>query len=1359
MYFAFSSVARRAVAPGARPLRFRQRPFHATLDHPRLLRYSTQGSSLLSTTSLGPRAAFHGSPAPRLQDTAAQAHQSALRLQEEDEHLSTNSDPDSFAPASHTENSPAPGSTSADILAGYSPLILPFEAQGKELVFPGYYTLENQLALAHACLVSGDYLRARRMIAGLYQLHPRETQKAVDISIHNTLLNGLMEAQPRPQNLVALEWFDSLRKFKLSPTIDTYAIMIKGFLRLEDERVIKVLLEDLEKRNLQPANLLYSRYLHQSDVTKIIPLVVSSLGEATSATPEMDQFIELQRRLYAGTAVPDPLAPGPVTTSDTLTNPIQSSTTLGVQLLRSTLAALNTEQYSLYEKQIRVEQESVEASLTQFQAARESRNDPFAQLNITALKSHMLDWHTKITDLVEKEIFLIDRLDPNDTDNAQRLLYGPFLKAISPRKVALITILAVFEVYAMRGGNEPHLDHTSVTRAVTNITKNLESEYNSIQFRKKDNSNLIPRFMATNSLHASGKLLNMAVRKAMEKIEELNLKTEWYPKWPEASRARIGTLLLSFLLDTARLPSNRIDPQTGEAIKQNVSAFYHSYVFEHGNRIGVIKFSKEVLELLSRENSSDKFSPSSLPMVVPPRPWLTHESGGYLTLKSMAVRLKNLPDEIRYLRAASDAGRLNTILTGLDVLGTTPWRINRPVYEVVLEIWNSGEGLADIPPAKAPLEMPTRPSDYKTNIDAQRTYTRQRMEAQQAIANNHSLRCSANYKVVIAQAFLEHEFFFPHNLDFRGRAYPIPPHLNHMGDDLCRGLLHFAKGQPLGAGGLRWLRIQLANLYGFDKHSFDDREQFAIDHMDDIRDSALNPTGGQRWWLKAEDPWQCLATCFDLVAALDSPYPENYVSHLPIHQDGTCNGLQHYAALGCDRRGAEQVNLLPSDSPQDVYSGVLELVLKAIARDFEEGHELALLLKGRVNRRVIKQTVMTNVYGVTFVGAREQIFRRLREDEDVDPEKLFRCSNYLVNLVFESLGEIFYCARQIQDWLNEAARRISASVDIEMVNNLASELAAKGIPSTAGKSNASRTPGALPTRGNKGKGKGKNKSQQIQEVREHMNSVIWTTPLNLTVVQPYRNVANRVIQTSLQHMRIRDPTQAAPVNPRKQRTAFPPNFIHSLDASHMMLSAIECYKQELTFASVHDSYWTHACSVDQMNIILRDQFIALHEKPILENLLEEFKNRYGSHMTMVQREIRKTSKLKAGKAPAGASSLPRRAATDPDLDPSGTTPHSLEAVGDDVLGVDGDDPEALMGDDGFDCGASSSEMVVKEASPEDIESFLRDALDTNTQGASQGAPKKGRSKPLEFVPIEFPPLPVKGDFDIAEVAKSKYFFH
>mmetsp|Transcript_25653 Transcript_25653/g.59380 ORF Transcript_25653/g.59380 Transcript_25653/m.59380 type:complete len:90 (+) Transcript_25653:2288-2557(+) len=52
----------------------------------------------------------------------------------------------------------------------------------------------------------------------------------------------------------------------------------------------------------------------------------------------------------------------------------------------------------------------------------------------------------------------------------------------------------------------------------------------------------------------------------------------------------------------------------------------------------------------------------------------------------------------------------------------------------------------------------------------------------------------------------------------------------------------------------------------------------------------------------------------------------------------------------------------------------------------------------------------------------------------------------------------------------------------------------------------------------------------------------------------------------------------------------------------MLLTAIECSRQNIEFAAVHDSYWTHAATVDEMNGILRDKFVELHENALLENV-------------------------------------------------------------------------------------------------------------------------------------------------------------
>ena len=197
----------------------------------------------------------------------------------------------------------------------------------------------------------------------------------------------------------------------------------------------------------------------------------------------------------------------------------------------------------------------------------------------------------------------------------------------------------------------------------------------------------------------------------------------------------------------------------------------------------------------------------------------------------------------------------------------------------------------------------------------------------------------------------------PHNLDFRGRAYPIPPHLSHIGDDLSRGLLKFAEFKPLGERGLRWLKIHIANLYGFDKASFDERVDFVQQHLDDIYDSAENPLNGRGWWKNADDPWQCLASCKELRAALESPDPLAFESNLPVHQDGTCNGLQHYAALGGDARGAQHVNLDIADRPSDVYTHVASMAEKMIAEDVKKGERYAQMLSGKISRKIVKQTV------------------------------------------------------------------------------------------------------------------------------------------------------------------------------------------------------------------------------------------------------------------------------------------------------------------------------------------------------------------------------------------------------------------
>ena len=48
----------------------------------------------------------------------------------------------------------------------------------------------------------------------------------------------------------------------------------------------------------------------------------------------------------------------------------------------------------------------------------------------------------------------------------------------------------------------------------------------------------------------------------------------------------------------------------------------------------------------------------------------------------------------------------------------------------------------------------------------------------------------------------------------------------------------------------------------------------------------------------------------------------------------------------------------------------------------------------------------------------------------------------------------------------------------------------------------------------------------------------------------------------------------------------------------------------ITFAAVHDSYWTHPGDIDTMNDLLREEFVNLHSMPLLENLRDSLVRRF-----------------------------------------------------------------------------------------------------------------------------------------------------
>lgn len=73
---------------------------------------------------------------------------------------------------------------------------------------------------------------------------------------------------------------------------------------------------------------------------------------------------------------------------------------------------------------------------------------------------------------------------------------------------------------------------------------------------------------------------------------------------------------------------------------------------------------------------------------------------------------------------------------------------------------------------------------------------------------------------------------------------------------------------------------------------------------------------------------------------------------------------------------------------------------------------------------------------------------------------------------------------------------------------------------------------------------------------------------------PYGHVKNSMKETStnfgivLMFLGLELNFRVSQIMVKRQRTAFPPNFVHSLDGSHMMMTAVACKKAGLNFAGL-----------------------------------------------------------------------------------------------------------------------------------------------------------------------------------------------
>lgn len=575
-----------------------------------------------------------------------------------------------------------------------------------------------------------------------------------------------------------------------------------------------------------------------------------------------------------------------------------------------------------------------------------------------------------------------------------------------------------------------------------------------------------------------------------------------------------------------------------------------------------LKPTEQVIEWIEVQHAKcELLNPLYMPMIVKPLPWTAPYGGGYLSNQAtMSHKLVKTRDTqaLRQLEKVE----MPMVYKALNAVQETPWRINRRVFEVMKTVWDTGDNLGGLP-SRHDEPLPATPwcnnDEFEWTRAEQPDVVKQWKVAATKVYDRRvrvrSKRFTMIQKLWMAEKFLdEPEMYFCWTLDWRGRMYPIQSFINPQADDSGKALIEFAEGKQLGERGAWWLRVHLANVYGYDKVSFEDRVKWVDEHEAEILDSANDPLDGGRFWTSGDSPYQFLAGCFDYAGYKKTG--NAFVSHLAVALDGTCNGLQNFSAMLRDEVGGKAVNLVPSEKPSDIYSEVAAVVSRMVEEDVAEGNEMAKLWLGKIDRGIAKRNVMTVPYGAKKYGMKNQLMEELAKRDTATARYLenegdnFGPANYLADVMYDGIGQVVIAARAAMDWL-QAVAKIAAQSE---------------------------------------------------------KALWWSTPVGFRPQQRY--MKRKLVQIATiwggVRMRLGLMQDLDKLDRMKQANGISPNYVHSLDASHLMLTINKCLDEGLTsFSMIHDSYGTHAADTDKLAYLLREAFIEQYREDVLEKFREE----------------------------------------------------------------------------------------------------------------------------------------------------------
>ena len=529
-------------------------------------------------------------------------------------------------------------------------------------------------------------------------------------------------------------------------------------------------------------------------------------------------------------------------------------------------------------------------------------------------------------------------------------------------------------------------------------------------------------------------------------------------------------------------------------------------------------------------------SPVLRPMIVQPKPWKWNArekryDGGYYKIKLDLIR-----GGIHRHTADLDDPLSQETLDAVDAVGRSWWRINEKAFDLLVTSQSQATSLISSLPNSEPLAIPARKTDEEWDRMGKQERADWKYELSKIHSTNHkdqSKREAALRKIQIAKEMLASKFkrfTMPQKLDSRTRMYCANPDLNSQSDSIGKALLEFGVGEPLGPRGLYWMNVKLANTFGNDKITFDEMQTWASDHHDLIIDSANEPIDGHGFWRDADKELEFFATCVEYAQANQMDNPENFISYLPSHMDGSNNGLQLLSLLGRDPVGAKLTNCSASPIRHDIYQVTAVIVAQIVSDLASRGDLIAQRWAGNITRSVTKKSCMTTSYGVTPRGIQDQLI----DDghcEGLAGERLENAA-FLRDHLIEALDQTIVASRPIMTYFQDVAVAL-AKIDRPMR---------------------------------------------------------WRTPTGSLVQQSYWSITKSDIKTVMGAYFMWTQNPDGGLNQRKQALASSPNVIHSLDASLLQRVVNQLVLRGIhQIATVHDSFAVHFRHTEEMRDVIRQE--------------------------------------------------------------------------------------------------------------------------------------------------------------------------